>query len=66
MCEFVCVCVSVALVIQDATRMCHIILPAACPFLPNFPTLSHKMHDFGAGEVIELRVIVLMFSTSFV
>ena len=40
-------CVSVALVIQHAKRMRRIILPSVtCLVLPDFSTLSHKLHDF--------------------
>jgi len=35
-------CVYVALVIQNAMRMRHIVFPAA----PYFSTVSHKRHDF--------------------
>jgi hypothetical protein len=39
-------CVSVALVIQHAKYMRHIILsPVACLSLPHSSTLSHKRHD---------------------
>ena len=39
--------VSVTLVIQHALRMCIIILPSvACPALQQFPTLSHKRHEY--------------------
>jgi len=39
--------VSVALAIQHAQRMCHIILSSmACLVLPYFSTLPHKLHDF--------------------
>jgi len=41
------VCVFVALVIQHAMRMRHIILQSvACPSVQNFSTLSHKRNDF--------------------
>ena len=44
----VCVCPSVALVIQLAKQMCCITLSSlACPAIPYFSTLSHKWHYFG-------------------
>jgi hypothetical protein len=46
-------CVSVALIIQNAKRMSHIILPPmACQDEPYFSTLSHKRRDF-LKKVIE-------------
>ena len=40
-------CVSVALVIQHAKCMCYVLfVSTACPTLPYFPTLSHKLYDF--------------------
>jgi len=60
---FACVCV--ALVIQHAMHMSHIaicVLPRSTIF---FPTLFHKRHDFrGGGEVTELKMCVLIFSTN--
>ena len=59
-------CVFIALVIQHAMRMRHVILPSvACPTLRKVSTLSHKEHDFRAN-VTEHKMCVLIFSTNFV
>ena len=57
-------CVSVALFIRHAMRMCRIILPPAVCLVPtHFPTLSHKLHDF-PKRVPEHKMCVLIFCTN--
>jgi hypothetical protein len=46
-CSCTCVCVHIALLIQHATRMHHIVTSFVAPVAPpNLSTLSHKRHDF--------------------
>jgi hypothetical protein len=57
--------VSVALVVQHATRMRRIILSfVAYPALPYFATLPHKGHNF-RKTLLNIKC-VLIFSTIFV
>jgi hypothetical protein len=59
-------CVSVALVIRHAKRMRRIILSSvACLDLPYISTSSHKRHDL-REKVIEHKMCVLIFFTTFV
>ena len=61
-----CVCVCVSFVIQHAMRMRSMTMSTVtCLALPYFSTLSHKRHDFRGG-VIEHKMCVLIFSTTFV
>jgi tRNA G26 N,N-dimethylase Trm1 len=42
-----CACVNVALLIQHAKRVCHIVTSSVAPRSPlHFSTLSHQRHDF--------------------
>ena len=70
----VCVCVRmrsrarvhVALLIQHATRMRHIVTSFVAPLAPPyFSTLSHKRHDF-REKVIEHKMCVWIFCTTFI
>jgi hypothetical protein len=59
-------CVSVALVIQHAKRMCRIILLSlACLSLLYLPILSHIRQDF-REKFMEHKMYVLRFSTAFI
>jgi hypothetical protein len=58
------VCVFIALIMQHAKRMRHIVI-AACPTLLNVSTLSHKRHVFRKKKVTEYEMCVLIFSTTF-
>jgi hypothetical protein len=61
----VCMRARVALLIQHATRMRHIV--SFVTSLPSqaFSTLSHKRHDF-RKKITEDKICVLIFSTAFV
>jgi hypothetical protein len=59
--------VSVALVIQRAMRMRHIVI-FGLPRSAVFSMLSHKRHDSQGGKkkVTDNKMCVLIFSTTFV
>jgi len=60
-------CVSVALVIQHAVCIYHIILPSvACLAVPFISTLSHKQYSFQKQKCVEHEASVLILSTTFV
>ena len=61
-----CACVHVALLIQHAIRMRHIVTSFVASLTPpHFSTLSHKRYDF-RKNVTEHKMCVLIFSTIFV
>ena len=55
-------CVFVALVIQHANRVRHIILLSVAVFLK---ALSHKQHDFRKKKILNIKC-VFIFSTTFI
>jgi hypothetical protein len=62
----VCTCVHVALLIQHATRMRHILTSFVAPLAPQyFSALSHKQRDF-REKVMGNKTCVLIFFTNFV
>jgi hypothetical protein len=57
---------AVALVVQNAMHMCHVILSSVASLaLPYFSTLTHKWHDF-QKNITEHTMCVLIFSTTFI
>ena len=64
-CVCVCVCVCVALDNQHVRRMRHIVI-CGLYGATSFSTLSHKWQDFRKKKVIDPKIPVLNFSTTFV
>jgi hypothetical protein len=64
-CVCVCVCVFVALGIQHAMRV-HNTVICGLSGSKYFSTLSHKWHDFLKKKIIEHKMCVLIFCTTFV
>jgi hypothetical protein len=61
-----CACVYVALLIQHATRMRHVVTSFVTPLAPPcFSTLTNNLHDF-RKKVIEHKMCVLILSTTFI
>ena len=59
-------CVHVALLIKHTTRMRHIVTPFVASLDPPFfSILSQKRYDF-RKQVIEHKICVLIFATTFV
>jgi hypothetical protein len=57
----------VALLIQHATCMRHVLSSFVTPLAPSyFSTLSHKRHDFQKKKIIKHKMCVLNSSTNFV
>ena len=61
-----CACAHVTLSTQQATRMHHILLSFVVSLaLPDLSTLSHKRVDVRSKKVLEHKLCVFIFSTTF-
>ena len=65
-CMCVCVCVCVALAVQQAIHMCHIMFCGLTHSTIFFPHYLINGTIFGKKNVIDYKMCVLMFSTTFV
>jgi hypothetical protein len=59
-------CVCVTLVIRHAKPMCRIILSSVATPTRSLSSISHKGHAFRGKKVIQHKMCVLIFTTSFV
>ena len=56
--------VSLVSVIQHATRMRHIIFTSVtCLAIPYFSTLSHKRHDFRKKKILNIKCVLIFYTT---
>jgi hypothetical protein len=63
---FLCVCVSLAVVIRHKKRMRRLLLSFVASLAPPyFSTLFHKRHNF-RNQVAEHKTFILIFSTTFI
>jgi hypothetical protein len=58
--------VFVALGIQHAMRLRHIVVCGLAVLYIIFSAIYHKRHDFRGKKLIEYEICVLIFSTTFV
>jgi hypothetical protein len=56
-----CTCVHVALVVQHANRVRHIVKSLVTPLPPYFSTLSYKRHDFRKKKLLNIKCVFWFF-----